>query len=303
MSEKLKSELKDYLLPRLKEEIGKAKPLISFEFFPPKTDEMEEKLWQSVKKLEPLKPRFVSVTYGAGGSTREKTHKTVVRILKETSLKPAAHLTCVGATKEEIDEIAKGYWQTGVKHIVALRGDPPKGVAKYTPHPGGYAYTVDLVKGLKKIGDFEISVASFPEKHPEAASFDSDIDYLKQKLDSGATRAITQYFFDVDLYMKFLEKVRAKGINAPIVPGIVPIGSYNQIVKFSAMCGATVPDWIGKLLSNLDNDPKTHETIAAMIAVEQCRLLIKAGVKEFHFYTLNRADLAYAVCHALGIRP
>lgn len=274
----------------------------SFEFFPPKTDELEQKLWQSVKKLESLNPRFVSVTYGAGGTTRERTHKTVIRILKETKLKPAAHLTCVGASRKEIDEIAKGYWDEGVRHIVALRGDAPKGTTKYEPHPEGYAYASDLVKGLKKIGDFEISVAAYPEMHPEAKSLDDDIENLKKKIDNGATRAITQFFFDPALYLKFIEKTAKAGIKVPVVPGIVPISNFKQIVKFSEACGASIPKWLAKLFEQAEDDPETHNIISSVVAYEQVKMLLSEGIREFHFYTLNRADLTYAVCQLLGVR-
>ncbi|MEE8622988.1 MAG: methylenetetrahydrofolate reductase [Alphaproteobacteria bacterium] len=276
---------------------------ISFEFFPPKTEKMEQTLWASVKRLEPLRPRFVSVTYGAGGSTRERTHATVVRILRESSLVPAAHLTCVGATREEVDAIARRYWQTGVRHIVALRGDPPAGTERYEPHPGGYPYAHDLIAGLKRVADFEISVAAFPETHPEAVSPEADLDYLKRKIDAGASRAITQYFFDVELYLGFIERVRKVGITVPIVPGILPVSNFAQVVKFSAKCGATVPDWLAKLFEGLDEDPETRKLVAATVTADQCRRLQAAGVNEFHFYTLNRADLTYAISHILGLRP
>lgn len=281
-------------------------PEVSFEFFPPKTAEMEAKLWESVTRLAPLAPRFVSVTYGAGGSTRERTHSTVKRIVQETSLSPAAHLTCVAASREEVDNVARGYWEAGVRHIVALRGDPPPGTVgadgKYVPHPEGYRYSTELVAGLKKIADFEISVAAFPEKHPESSGFEQDFDVLKKKIDAGATRAITQYFFDVEHYFRYLEQARARGIHIPIVPGILPITNFAQAVKFSAMCGASVPGWMGALFEGLDADPVTRNLVAADVAVEQCRRLREFGVTQFHFYTLNRADLAAAVCHMLGVR-
>ena len=279
------------------------KPIeVSFEFFPPKTEKMEQSLWKSIKRLEPLQPRFVSVTYGAGGSTRERTHSTVRRILQETSLVPAAHLTCVGATKEEINHIAQDYWNTGVRHIVALRGDPPEDQGLYTPHPNGYAYAADLVKGLKQVANFEISVAAYPETHPEALSPDSDIDNLKRKIEAGATRAITQYFFDVELYLNFLERVRKAGITVPIVPGILMIHNFKNIDGFSKRCGASVPQWLSELFEGLEDDFTTQNLLAASIAIEQCRRLYNEGVNEFHFYTLNRGDLAYAICHALGLR-
>jgi methylenetetrahydrofolate reductase (NADPH) len=275
---------------------------VSFEFFPPKTEKMEEALWQAVNRLEPLAPRFVSVTYGAGGSTRERTHATVVRLLKETQLTPAAHLTCVGAAREEVDEVARIYWQAGVRHIVALRGDSPAGCGSYAPHPGGYAYAADLVSGLKRIGDFEISVAAYPETHPEAKSAGADLDNLKRKVDAGATRAITQYFFDPDVYLRFLDRARAAGIDLPIVPGILPVTNFAQVVKFSAACGASVPPWMAHLFEGLDQDAETRKLVAATVAARQCLALHKAGVREFHFYTLNRADLVYAICHILGLR-
>lgn len=276
-------------------------PTVSFEFFPPKTAEMEQKLWQSVTQLAPLSPLFVSVTYGAGGSTRERTHSTVKRIIQETPLKPAAHLTCVAASRAEVDAVAKAYWDAGVRHIVALRGDPPQG-GDYTPHPEGYAYSCDLVAGLKSIGDFEISVAAFPEKHPQSASFDEDLDVLKRKIDAGATRAITQYFFDTELYFRYVERARKAGITIPIVPGILPVTNFAQTVKFSAMCGASVPTWIGKLFEGLDDDPATRNLVSAALAVQQCRMLQQFGAEHFHFYTLNRAELTQAVCHVLGVR-
>lgn len=276
---------------------------ISFEFFPPKNEEMEKTLWASVERLAPLAPRFVSVTYGAGGTTRERTHATVKRLVQETKLKPAAHLTCVSATREEIDDVVRGYWAAGVRHIVALRGDPPAGAAKYAPHPGGYAYANDLIAGIRKIGDFEISVGAYPEKHPDSPDAEKDIDYLKAKLDAGATRAITQYFFDAEVYLRYRDKVAARGITAEIVPGILPVTNFAQVVKFSKMCGASVPAWLAHLFEGLDGDPDTRRLVAAMVAAEQCRRLQEHGVDAFHFYTLNRADLAYSICHILGLRP
>ena len=281
-----------------------ARPLkVSFEFFPPKNEEMEKTLWASVERLEPLAPRFVSVTYGAGGTTRERTHATVKRLVQETELKPAAHLTCVAATRAEIDDVVRGYWEAGVRHIVALRGDPPAGAAKYQPHPGGYAYANELIGGIKKIGNFEVSVGAYPEKHPDSPDPDKDIDYLEAKLDAGATRAITQYFFDVDVYLRYRDKVAARGISAEIVPGILPVTNFAQVVKFSKMCGASVPAWLAHLFEGLDGDPDTRRLVAAMVAAEQCRRLQEHGVDAFHFYTLNRADLAYSICHILGLRP
>jgi methylenetetrahydrofolate reductase (NADPH) len=275
---------------------------VSFEFFPPKTEKMNEQLWECVRRLEPLSPAFVSVTYGAGGTTRERTHDTVARIRRETKLAPAAHLTCVGASRDEIDAIAHRYWQEGIRHIVALRGDPPEG-ERYAPHPGGYDYAVDLVYGLKKLHDFEISVAAYPETHPEAKSPEADLDNLKRKIDAGATRAITQYFFDVDAFRRFLERARKAGINVPILPGILPVTNFSQVVKFSKACGASVPGWMAKLFEGLDDDPDTRRLVAASVAAEQCRLLAADGIGQFHFYTLNRADLVFAICHILGVRP
>ncbi len=276
---------------------------VSFEFFPPKTEAMEQQLWQSVKRLEPLAPQFVSVTYGAGGSTRERTHATLNRIVEETSLRPAAHLTCVGATRAEIDEVVRDYWAAGVRHIVALRGDPPAGASGYMPHPGGYAFAADLVAGIKRIADFEISVGAYPETHPEAVSPEVDLDHLKRKLDAGATRAISQYFFDVWTFLRFRDRCAKAGIKAPLTPGILPVTNFQQVVKFSRLCGASVPTWLAGLFDGLDEDPETRRLVAATVAAEQVRRLQEHGVDEFHFYTLNRADLTYALCHILGMRP
>ena len=276
---------------------------VSFEFFPPKNEKMERNLWASMERLGTLDPTFVSVTYGAGGSTRQRTHHTVVRILKETGLKPAAHLTCVGATREDVDDIAGRYWDEGIRHIVALRGDPPDGGGAYRPHPGGYAYASDLVAGLKRIADFEISVAAFPETHPEATSPEADLDNLKRKIDAGASRAISQYFFDPEVFFRFLDKVRAAGIDVPIAPGILPVSNFRQVKKFSEACGTNVPDWLGDLFAGLDDDAEPRRLVAASIAAEQCRVLHAGGVGDFHFYTLNRADLTFAICHILGVRP
>ena len=288
---------------RLPHAVSQAHALrVSFEFFPPKNAQMEAKLWETVEKLEPLRPHFVSVTYGAGGTTRERTHALVKRMVQETSLKPAAHLTCVGAGRAQIDAIAREYWQAGVRHIVALRGDAPEGVATYAPHPEGYAYASDLVAGLKKVADFEISVAAYPEMHPAAASAATDLDNLKRKVDAGATRAITQYFFEHTTYLRFLEKARKAGIRVPIIPGILPVTNVAQVVKFSALCGASVPGWMAQLFEGLDHDPTTRTLVAATVAAEQCRNLAREGVEDFHFYTLNRADLSYAICHMLGLR-
>lgn len=278
-------------------------PALSFEFFPPRTEALEQQLWSCVRRLEPLAPRFVSVTYGAGGTTQERTHATVARLVRETSLTPAAHLTCVGASRGEVDDVARQYWDAGVRHIVALRGDAPQGDAGYEPHPDGYAYASDLVAGLKRVADFEISVAAYPETHPTATSANHDLDNLKRKIDAGATRAITQYFFDAEVFLRFLDRCLAAGITVPIVPGILPVSNFKQVAKFSAMCGASVPDWMAKLFEGLDDDPETRRMVAAALAAEQVRLLQANGVDEFHFYTLNRADLTYAIAHILGARP
>lgn len=276
---------------------------VSFEFFPPKTDKMEENLWAAIRRLAPLKPEFVAVTYGAGGSTRERTHATVTRVISETGLKPAAHLTCVNATKAEVDEVARAYWEAGVRHIVALRGDPAGGVGtRYEPHPGGYVNAADLVAGLKRIGAFEISVAGYPEKHPESATFDADIENLKAKVDAGADRVITQFGFDNAHFMRYLEKARAAGIWVPITPGIVPIHNYKQVASFATRAGATVPSWLTRRFEGLENDHSTSLHVAASVANEQVMELVDAGIRQFHFYTLNRADLVYAICHLLGLR-
>ena len=278
-------------------------PQLSFEFFPPRTEALEQQLWACIRRLEPLRPRFVSVTYGAGGSTQARTHATVARIVKETRLTPAAHLTCVGASRAEVDRVARGYWEAGVRHIVALRGDPPAGAARYEPHPEGYHYAADLVAGLRRIAPFEISVATYPETHPAALSPEQDLDNLKRKIDAGATRAITQYFFDTEIYLRFLDRCAAAGITVPIVPGILPVTNFAQVRKFSAMCGASVPAWMARLFEGLDEDAETRRMVAAVVAAEQVRLLQANGVDEFHFYTLNRPDLTYAIAHILGVRP
>ncbi|MHA7872346.1 MAG: methylenetetrahydrofolate reductase [NAD(P)H] [Hyphococcus sp.] len=277
---------------------------VSFEFFPPKTDAMHAKLWKAVEKLAPLKPDFVSVTYGAGGSTRERTHETVARIVRETDLPVAAHLTCVAATKAEVDSVLRDYWQAGVKHIVALRGDPPAGPGEpYVPHPGGYANAAELAEAAKKIAPFEISVGCYPEKHPDSPSLAADIDMLKRKIDAGATRAITQFFYDNAVFLRYLERVRAEGIDIPIAPGIMPVTSFAGLRKMADVCGATIPGRLVKLFQNLDDDPSTRQLIAATVAAEQCLDLAEHGVTNFHFYTLNRDSLAYALCHMLGVRP
>jgi methylenetetrahydrofolate reductase (NADPH) len=278
-------------------------PNVSFEFFPPQTEAAEATLWRSIERLKSLQPAFVSVTYGADGSTRERTHRAVGRILRETSLTTAPHLTCVGAHRGEIDDIARQYWDMGVRHLVALRGDAPKGAPCYEPHPDGYAYAADLVAGLKKIADFEISVAAYPEVHPEAPDADFDLDNLKRKLDAGATRAITQFFFDVDVFLRFRDRCAAAGIDSPVVPGILPITRFPQLTKFAAACGASVPDWLHQWFAGLDDDVETRQMIAAAVAIDQVRRLEEEGVTDFHFYTLNRSELAFAICHALGVRP
>ncbi len=276
---------------------------VSFEFFPPKTEKMEEQLWHAVETLSPLGPRFVSVTYGAGGSTRERTHKTVARIASETSIPAAAHLTCVDATREEIDEVAHAYWEAGVRHIVALRGDPSTPGATFAPHPGGYASAADLVEGLRKLHPFEISVSAYPEAHPEAASLQADIDNFKRKLDSGASRGITQFFFEPETFFRFRDAVAASGINTEILPGIMPVTNFASIVRMSKMTGTSVPAWLGRLFEGLDDHPPARQLVAATVTAEMCRKLYAGGVRHFHFYTLNRAELSYAICHLLGLRP
>ena len=279
----------------------------SFEFFPPKTEKMEAKLWEAVQELAPLAPSFVSVTYGAGGSTRERTHNTVARIIAEAKLPAAAHLTCVGASKDEIREVAEHYWEAGVRHIVALRGDAPSDNgepgAPFEPHPRGYASAADLVAGLKDIADFEISVAAYPETHPDADCPQADLDNLKRKLDAGATRAISQFFFSAETFFRFREGCEKAGIDAPILPGILPVTNVAQTRKFAGACGAKIPDWMDGLFEGLDERPAARQLVAATVAAELCRRLYAGGEREFHFYTLNRADLAYAICHMLGMRP
>ena len=264
---------------------------------------MEQKLWQAILRLAPLGPRFVSVTYGAGGSTRERTHATVRRIRHETALEPAAHLTCIGATREAVDDVIRDYWAAGIRHLVALRGDPPSGPdGLYEPHPGGYAYAADLVAGIRRIGDFEISVGAYPETHPQAPNQAAELDNLKRKIDAGANRAITQFFFDPDVHLRFVERARAAGIDIPIVPGIMPVTNFGSLVRIAGKCGATVPNWMGEMFEGLDHDPDTRRLIAACQAVEMCRRLQAEGVDEVHFYTLNRAELTVAICHMLGVR-
>jgi methylenetetrahydrofolate reductase (NADPH) len=281
------------------------KPAISFEFFPPKTDEMERTLWQAISRLAPLAPNFVSVTYGAGGSTRERTHSTIVRLMKETSLVPAAHLTCVGAARGEVDDVVAHYHAAGVRHIVALRGDPATGIGTaYEPHPDGYKTSADLVASIKKrYPEIEVSVSAYPEKHPESPSFDADLDVLQAKVDAGASRAITQCFFDNDLYFRYLDRVRARGITIPIVPGILPVQSFKQAAGFAARTGTSMPSWLAEKFEGLDDDAETRKLVAATVAAGQVHKLAKHGVETFHFYTMNRADLVFAISHLLGLRP
>ncbi|MFC4308427.1 methylenetetrahydrofolate reductase [Steroidobacter flavus] len=294
---------------KLKDQIGnslsklRGRPTVSFEFFPPKDEAMEQTLWESVQRLAPLQPRFVSVTYGADGSTRARTHNIVTKVQKNTALTAAPHLTCIGAPREEILDIARDYWASGIRHIVALRGDPPQGTTKYIPHPQGFAYAVDLVKGLKSVADFEISVATYPEPHPESPSAEFELTNLKSKIDAGADRAITQFFFDTSLFLRFRDQCAAAGINASIVPGILPITRFPQMLRMAQRCGASVPEWLAHRFDGLDDDADTRRLIAASVAIEQVQELQKHGVEEFHFYTLNRAELSYAICHALGVRP
>lgn len=276
---------------------------ISFEFFPPKTEKMEQTLWASIEALAPLAPRFVSVTYGAGGSTRERTHNTVERIVRETRIPAAAHLTCVDATREEIDAIARAYWDAGVRHIVALRGDMPDAGGPFRPHPDGYDGAEALVRGLKAIAPFEISVAAYPESHPDSPSREADIANLKRKIDAGADRAITQFFFEPETFFRFRDDAAAAGIKAEIVPGIMPVMNFASVKRMSAMCGTAVPGWLADLFDGLDDHPEARQLVAATVAAETCRRLYAGGVRQFHFYTLNRAELVYAICHILGKRP
>ena len=276
---------------------------VSFEFFPPGDVEMDATLWKSIQRLAPLAPRFVSVTYGADGSTRERTHSLVTRIQRETPLTGAPHLTCVGASRGEVLDIARRYWDQGIRHVVALRGDPVKGQSAYVPHPDGFAYAADLVAGLKSVANFDISVAAYPETHPEAPSAQFDLDNLKRKIDAGASRAITQFFYDLDAFLRFRDRCDKAGINATIVPGILPVTRFPQVLRFAAQCGATIPDWLQFRFLGLDDDAETRRLIAASVAIEQVQDLLHEGVREFHFYTLNRAELTFAICHALGVRP
>jgi len=276
---------------------------VSFEFFPPKNEAMAATLWSSVETLSPLAPRFVSVTYGAGGSTRERTHNTVARIARETSIPAAAHLTCVEATREDIDQIADQYWASGVRHIVALRGDPPEAGKAYAPHPGGYAGAAELVEGLRRRHPFEISVSAYPETHPQAVSAEADVDHLRRKLDAGATRAITQFFFEPETFFRFRDICAERGVSAEIVPGIMPVTNFGAIQRMSAMTGTAVPPWMARLFEGLDDHPQARQLVAATVAAELCRRLYAGGVRHFHFYTLNRAELSFAICHLLGVRP
>lgn len=292
--------------PRMSRQItpGAAPFQVSFEFFPPKTDVMEERFWESIGKLAPLHPRFVSVTYGAGGTTRERTLRMVSRIKQDTGVDAAAHLTCVGASRAEVDAVVRGYQEAGVNRIVALRGDPPEGVGQpFVPHPEGYRNAAELVAGIRKIGDFDISVAAYPEKHPQSPSWDADIDNLKRKLGEGAARAVTQMFFDNDDYFRFIDRARKAGITAPIVPGIQPIHSFKQISGFASRCGASVPDWLAQRFDGLDDEPETHALVASAVAAEQVLELVDNGITEFHFYTLNRSNLVLALARLLGVRP
>ncbi len=276
----------------------------SFEFFPPKSEAMEKNLWDAVTRLAPLRPTFFSVTYGAGGSTRQRTHDTVVSLKKKTGIDPAAHLTCVAATKGEIDDVARAYWDAGIRHVVALRGDPPSGMGgKYTAHPGGYANAAELVAGLKKIGDFQISVAGYPEKHPDSPDAKADLENLKRKVDAGADRCITQFFFESDDFLRFRDRAVAAGVNTPIVPGVMPVSNFQAVTRIAGLCGAKVPAWLADLFDGLDDDLETRRMIAATVAGDLCRRLQSEGVDQFHFYTLNRADLTFAICHLLGVRP
>ncbi len=282
---------------------GASELAVSFEFFPPKDEKAEQSLWRAVERLAPLGPRFVSVTYGAGGSTRERTHATVTRLRHEIDLEPAAHLTCVGADRAEIEAVARHYWDNGIRHVVALRGDAPAGAARYEPHPDGYAYASDLVAGLRRIADFEISVAAYPETHPEAASPEADLDNLKRKIDAGAGRAITQFFFEPEAFLRFRDRAHAAGITVPLVPGVLPVTNFNSVKRFAALCGAAIPERLARRFDGLDDDPDTRKLVAAATAIELCDALRAHGVDQFHFYTLNRAELTYAICHTLGLRP
>jgi methylenetetrahydrofolate reductase (NADPH) len=278
-------------------------PRVSFEFFPPKTDKLEEQLWSAIRRLEPLAPSFVSVTYGAGGSTRDRTHRTVTRMLSETTLKPAAHLTCVAASKDEVNEVLRDYWGAGVRHIVALRGDPPGGAGeRYEPHPDGYAYAADLVAGARAIAPFEVSVAVYAHRHPDSANWHVEIDNFKRKLDAGATRGISNFFVDADSFLRLRDRCADWGIDAPIVPGIMPVSNFNGFRRMAAVGGVAVPDWFAAIFGGLDDDPETRMLVAAATAGELCARLAAEGVEDFHFYTLNRAELTLAICRMLGVR-
>jgi methylenetetrahydrofolate reductase (NADPH) len=282
---------------------GRPRPRVSFEFSPPKTPEAEANLWEAIRRLEPLAPTFVSVTYGAGGSTRDRTHRTVLRMLRETGLKPAAHLTCVEASRDEVDAVIRDYWEAGVRHIVALRGDPPGQIGgRYTPREDGYNNATELTQAIRGIGAFEVSVGLYPQIHPESPSIEHDIDVLKAKVDAGATRAITQFFFDHEAFLRFMDRVRAAGITIPIAPGIMPVTNFTTLKKMSGPIGIHLPDWLGNLFEGLEKDAETRRLIAASVATEMCAKLLEDGFDDFHFYTLNRADLTYAICRALGVR-
>jgi methylenetetrahydrofolate reductase (NADPH) len=281
-----------------------ARPRVSFEFFPPKTEKLEGELWEAIRRLEPLAPSFVSVTYGAGGSTRDRTHRTVCRILAETSLNPAAHLTCVGASRAEVDEVLRRYWDAGVRAIFALRGDPPGGVnAPYVPHPDGYANAAELVAGARAIAPFEVSVAVHPEGHPASLSWKAEIENFKRKLGAGAVRGVSQFFFEADVFLRFRDRLERAGVTAPIVPGIMPVANVAGLKKMAAACGATAPAWIERLFDGLDDDPDTRKLVSAALVGELCARLAAEGVEDFHFYTLNRAELALAICRIIGVRP
>lgn len=283
--------------------VAPTQPEISFEFFPPKTDDGAKSLWRTIEKLAPLEPRFVSVTYGAGGSTRDRTDRIVRRIRRETTLEPAAHLTCVGATRDDIDALAEDWWDAGIRHIVALRGDAPGGTGSYRPHPAGYENAAHLVRGLRAIGDFDIAVAAYPECHPDSPSPKDDLDNLKAKIGAGASKAITQFFFDPDAFLRFRDRAAKAGIDAPIVPGILPITNFARAVEFAGACGAAIPPWMAELYEGLDDDPETRSLVAATQASELCQRLQDEGVDAFHFYTLNRPALTTAICRRLGVRP
>jgi methylenetetrahydrofolate reductase (NADPH) len=291
----------DHLQPR--NGVALSRPCVSFEFFPPKDEQAERTLWESVQRLLSLRPSFVSVTYGADGSTRTRTHNIVTQIQKVTPLTAAPHLTCIGAPREEILEIARNYWGNGIRHIVALRGDPPQGATRYEPHPQGFAYAVDLVKGLKSVADFEISVATYPEPHPESPNPDFELENLKAKVDAGATRAMTQFFFDADVFLRFRDRCAAAGIQVDLVPGIMPVTRFPQLQRMAQRCGASVPAWLVQRFEGLEDDAETRRLVAAAVAIEQVQQLQRHGVEQFHFYTLNRAELTFAICHCLGVRP